>query len=59
MKKTYIAPAMEMTEIKMVSMIAASDPTVQTDPIAPGAAESRSFDDNNGFSFDGDDEADL
>jgi hypothetical protein len=46
MEKTYIAPEMEMTEIKMDSMIAASDPTVHTDPIAPGAAESREiFDD--------------
>ena len=41
MKKTYISPDMETIEIKMVGMLAASDPKILTDPIDSGDAESR------------------
>lgn len=52
MKKTYIAPKMEMTEIKMASMIAASDPKVMTSELNYSEAESREsrfFDDDEDF----------
>ena len=44
MKKTYKAPAIELTEIKMESMIAASGPIVLTDPADPETAQSKIFD---------------
>ena len=53
MKKTYIAPAMEVTEIAMVNMIAASDPRVLGGTLPPGSSEAplRDFD----FDFDEED----
>lgn len=53
MKKTYIAPKMEMTEIKMVSMIAASELNVYRSTLNANEAESREsggfFDDDEDF----------
>ena len=43
MKKTYIVPKMEATEINMVSMIAASDPKVITEELDPEEADSRKY----------------
>lgn len=47
MKKTYIAPEMEVTEIAMVNMIAASDPKVLGGTLPPSSSEAptRDFDD--------------
>ncbi|MBO4214931.1 MAG: hypothetical protein J5888_01185 [Bacteroidaceae bacterium] len=47
MKKTYIAPAMEVTEIAMVNMIAASDSKVLGSSLSPSSSEApmRGFDD--------------
>lgn len=46
MKKTYIAPEMEVTEIAMVNMIAASDPKVLGGTLPPSSSEApiRDFD---------------
>ena len=46
MKKTYIAPAMEVTEIAMVNMIAASSKVIKS-AVDPGSSEApfRGFDD--------------
>lgn len=41
MKKTYIAPDVEILNIGMEEMIAASDPKVFTDPVDAGDADSR------------------
>lgn len=38
MKKTYIAPEMEMVNIETVNMIAASDPKVYSTPVSPSSA---------------------
>ena len=48
MKKTYIAPEMEVTEIAMVNMIAASSKVIKS-AVAPGSAEApfRDFDDED------------
>ena len=50
MKKTYIAPAMEVTEIAMVNMIAASkDPKVLGGSLPPSSSEApmRDYDDED------------
>lgn len=49
MKKTYMAPAMEVTEIAMVNMIAASDPKVLGSSLSPSGSEApfRGFDDED------------
>ena len=53
MRKTYIAPKMEMTKIELANMIADSGAKVLQGSLDPDAAESRSFID--GFDDEEDD----